>query len=94
MYNSPLIKRNELTALVYSLAYSTTVGALRIFAVYGLWGRRVVVPILFESAALVKSPIIVVNYGNQKSDIVHIDDGVNRILIIIQMSELQHQVIV
>jgi hypothetical protein len=62
--NSPPIIINEFIALIYGLAYSTTFCALKILAVYGPWGRRVVVPILFESAALVKSPIIVINHGN------------------------------
>lgn len=76
-------KSNELMAHAYSKLYGLPTTGLRFFTVYGPWGRPDMSPFLFIDAILHGRPIQVFNNGDMLRDFTYIDDiveGVTRIL--------------
>ncbi|MDQ3679173.1 MAG: NAD-dependent epimerase [Actinomycetota bacterium] len=76
-------KANELMAHTYSHLYRIPTTGLRLFTVYGPWGRPDMAPFLFTSAILEGRPIDVFNEGRMSRDFTYIDDvveGVVRVL--------------
>ena len=67
-------KANELMAHTYSSLYGLPTTGLRLFTVYGPWGRPDMAPFLFASAILEGRPIDVYNHGMMKRDFTYIDD--------------------
>ncbi|MDR2601952.1 MAG: NAD-dependent epimerase/dehydratase family protein [Spirochaetaceae bacterium] len=76
-------RTNELTAYAYANIYKIPSTALRIFTVYGPWGRPDMTPFLFAKAILSGEPLTLYNGGAIKRDFTYIDDiveGVCRVM--------------
>lgn len=79
-------KSNELMAHAYSTLYELPTTGLRLFTVYGPWGRPDMSPYLFIDAILHDRPIKVFNHGDMLRDFTFIDDiveGITRIINVI-----------
>lgn len=81
-------KANELIAYTYANLYNIRATGLRLFTVYGPWGRPDMAPFLFMSAILKDKPIQVFNQGEMKRDFTYIDDVVEGIIKIIESSTI------
>jgi UDP-glucuronate 4-epimerase len=76
-------KANELIAHSYSHLHRLPTTGLRLFTVYGPWGRPDMAPMLFTKAILAGEPIRVFNHGKMHRDFTYVGDiveGVVRIL--------------
>jgi UDP-glucuronate 4-epimerase len=76
-------KSNELMAHSYSHLFRLPVTGLRLFTVYGPWGRPDMSPSLFAGAIAAGRPIDVFNHGRMERDFTYVDDiveGVVRVL--------------
>lgn len=73
-------KANELVAHTYSHLYGLPCSGLRLFTVYGPWGRPDMALFIFTRAILNDQPIDVYNYGKMKRDFTYIDDIVKGVL--------------
>ena len=67
-------KSNELIAHSYSHLYQIPTTGLRLFTVYGPWGRPDMAPMIFTKSILEKKPIKIFNNGNMSRDFTFIDD--------------------
>lgn len=67
-------KMNELMAHTYTHQTGLKTTGLRLFTVYGPWGRPDMAPYLFTKAIVNKEPITVFNNGNLLRDFTYIDD--------------------
>ena len=65
---------NEQIAKSYSHLYNLNTTGLRLFTVYGPWGRPDMAYFSFTQKILNKQPIKVFNNGNMKRDFTYIDD--------------------
>lgn len=72
-------KSNELMAHVYSHLYGIQTIGLRLFTVYGPWGRPDMAVWLFTEAMLRGETIKVFNHGRMRRDFTYVDDAVNGI---------------
>lgn len=79
-------RSNELMAHAYHHLYGLPVTGLRFFTVYGPWGRPDMSPMLFAKAIRDKEPIKVFNHGNMRRDFTYIDDIVDGISRVMQLS--------
>ena len=70
-------RSNELMAHAYSALHGLPTTGLRMFTVYGPWGRPDMAPWLFTEAILAGRPIEVFNYGQHLRDFTYIDDIVS-----------------
>jgi UDP-glucuronate 4-epimerase len=70
-------KANELMAHCYSHLYGIQTVGLRLFTVYGPWGRPDMAIWLFTEAMLRNEPIKVFNMGDMRRDFTYIDDIVS-----------------
>ena len=77
-------KANELIAYTYSHLYSLPTTGLRLFTVYGPWGRPDMAILSFTTAIIEQKPIEIYNYGDMKSDFTYIDDVTESIFRLIQ----------
>lgn len=77
-------KANELIAYSYANLYKIRLTGVRLFTVYGPWGRPDMAPYLFMSAIIKDKPFQVFNHGEMKRDFTYIDDVVNGLMKIIQ----------
>ena len=76
-------KSNELMAHAYSHLFGLPTTGLRLFTVYGPWGRPDMSPSLFARAILEGEPVKVFNHGEMRRDFTYIDDaveGIRRVL--------------
>ena len=76
-------KANELMAHCYSHLFGLPTTGLRIFTVYGPWGRPDMALFRFTRSILAGRPIEVYNHGRHRRDFTYIDDiveGVVRVL--------------
>jgi UDP-glucuronate 4-epimerase len=73
-------KSNELMAHTYSYLYGLPATGLRLFTVYGPWGRPDMAPMLFAKAILAGEPIRVFNQGQMRRDFTYIDDIVEGVV--------------
>ncbi|EOE0251653.1 NAD-dependent epimerase [Klebsiella oxytoca] len=73
-------KANELMAHTYSHLYGIPTTGLRFFTVYGPWGRPDMALFKFAKAMLEGKSIDVYNYGKMKRDFTYIDDIVEAIV--------------
>ncbi len=67
-------KSNELMAHTYSHLFGISTTGLRLFTVYGPWGRPDMSYFLFARAILDGKPIKVFNHGDMLRDFTYIDD--------------------
>ena len=73
-------KANELMAHSYAHLYDLPVTGLRLFTVYGPWGRPDMSAFIFTKKILDGDPIEVFNNGNHSRDFTYIDDIVQAIV--------------
>jgi len=73
-------RANELMAHSYSHLYKLPTTGLRLFTVYGPWGRPDMALFRFTKAILKGEPIEVYNYGKHERDFTYIDDVVDGII--------------
>ncbi len=76
-------KSNELFAHVYSHLFGIRTTGLRFFTVYGPWGRPDMAYFKFAQHIIAGKPIEIYNQGNHRRDFTYIDDivdGVVRVL--------------
>jgi UDP-glucuronate 4-epimerase len=76
-------KSNELLAHSYSHLFCLPTTGVRLFTVYGPWGRPDMAPMLFAGAICKNQPINVFNQGNMSRDFTYVDDIVNAIVRLI-----------
>jgi len=72
-------KANESMAHSYSHLYKIPTTGLRLFTVYGPWGRPDMAPMIFAKAIFQKKPIDIYNGGKMIRDFTFIDDVVESI---------------
>src|SRR3989449_9368436 len=68
-------RSNELMAHSYSYLFGLPTTGLRLFTVYGPWGRPDMVLFKFTKAILDGQPIDVFNNGHMKREFTYVDDG-------------------
>ena len=73
-------KANELMAHAYSHLYSLPTTGVRLFTVYGPWGRPDMAPYKFAQAICAGEAIEVYNQGQSLRDFTYIDDAVESIV--------------
>ena len=73
-------KANELMAHTYSHLYGLPTTGLRLFTVYGPWGRPDMALFKFTRAILAGEPIQVFNHGKHRRDFTYIDDIVEGVI--------------
>ncbi len=73
-------KSNELIAHSYSHIYGMPCTGLRLFTVYGPWGRPDMAPMIFTKSIFNEEPIDVFNNGKMQRDFTYIDDVIDAIL--------------
>jgi UDP-glucuronate 4-epimerase len=81
-------RANELMAHTYTHLFGLPTVGLRLFTVYGPWGRPDMAMWLFTEAMLQGKPIKVFNYGNMERDFTFIDDVVQGIVASLMASGL------
>ena len=67
-------KSNELIAHTYSHLYDISCTGLRLFTVYGPWGRPDMAPMIFAKAIFDNKPLKIFNNGLMKRDFTFVDD--------------------
>lgn len=83
-------KSNELMAYTYSHLYGIPTTGLRFFTVYGPWGRPDMALFLFTKSIIANLPIKVFNNGDLYRDFTYIDDiveGIKRVLDLTHSNE-------
>lgn len=73
-------KANELMAHTYSHLFGLPTTGLRLFTVYGPWGRPDMALFLFTKAILAGKPIDVFNHGQMVRDFTFVDDIVEGLI--------------
>ena len=76
-------KSNELMAYTYTNLYNLPTTGLRLFTVYGPWGRPDMATFLFTDSIHKGLPIKIFNHGNMSRDFTYIDDIVKGIQCVI-----------
>ena len=76
-------KANELIAHSYSNLFNIPATGIRLFTVYGPWGRPDMAPILFAKAIFKKEPISIFNNGNMYRDFTYVSDVVEVLIRLI-----------
>lgn len=76
-------KSNELIAHTYSHLYHLPTTGVRLFTVYGEWGRPDMAPMLFANAIKKGESIKVFNNGEMLRDFTYVDDVVTGISLLI-----------
>jgi UDP-glucuronate 4-epimerase len=78
-------KANELMAHAYSHLYRIPTTGIRLFTVYGPWGRPDMAYFLFTRSIIEGKPIDVYNEGRMKRDFTYIDDVVEGIVRVLAL---------
>lgn len=76
-------RANELMAHAYAHAFGLPATGLRLFTVYGPWGRPDMAVWLFTRAILEGRPLRLYNFGRMRRDFTYIDDIVEAIVRLI-----------
>ena len=84
-------KSNELIAHSYSHLFNIPCTGLRLFTVYGPWGRPDMAPMIFTKSILEKKPIKIFNHGKMWRDFTYIDDVINSIMGIVKKPALSNK---
>jgi len=73
-------RTNELMAYTYNHLYRLRITGLRLFTVYGPWGRPDMAIYRFTRAMLAGEPIDVFNFGKMRRDFTFVDDVVAAVI--------------
>ena len=85
-------KSDELMAGCYAHLYGIPATGLRLFTVYGPWGRPDMSPMLFASAILAGKPVKVFNHGDMLRDFTYVDDIVEGMVRVLDRVPQKHEV--
>lgn len=77
-------KSNELMAHTYSHLFKIPTTGLRLFTVYGPWGRPEMAMFLFTDAIANNRPLKVFNHGKMERDFTYVGDIVNGLVKILE----------
>lgn len=77
-------KANELMAHAYAHLCGLPCTGLRLFTVYGPWGRPDMALFLFTARILEDKPIDIYNYGNMRRDFTYIDDVIECVVRVME----------
>ena len=80
-------RSNELIAHSYSHLFGLSCIGLRLFTVYGPWGRPDMAPMIFANSIINKKPITLFNFGKMSRSFTYIDD-VTEILLKLMKKEI------
>ena len=83
-------RSNELTAYTYSHLFQIPATGLRLFTVYGPWGRPDMAPMLFAKSIYERQPIKVYNNGDMFRDFTFVEDTISGITGLIGKAPDQH----
>ena len=83
-------RSNELTAYTYSHLFQLPTTGLRLFSVYGPWGRPDMAPMLFAKSIYEQQPIKVYNNGDMFRDFTFIKDTISGITGLINKAPDKH----
>jgi UDP-glucuronate 4-epimerase len=83
-------RADELMAHAYTHLFGLPTVGLRLFTVYGPWGRPDMAMWLFTEAMLAGRPIKVFNFGNMERDFTYIDDAVQGIVAALTVTGLDN----
>jgi UDP-glucuronate 4-epimerase len=86
-------KTNELMAQTYFNLYGLPSVGLRLFTVYGPWGREDMAPYKFVDNIYNETPIDVYNYGEMERDFTYIDDVVESFLKVMSLENYTHKIL-
>ena len=78
-------KSNELMAHSYSHLFKIPSTGIRLFTVYGPWGRPDMAPMIFTKSILSAKPIKIFNNGDMYRDFTYIDDVSDAIIKLLYM---------
>lgn len=84
-------KSNELLAHTYSHLYGLPTTGVRLFTVYGPWGRPDMAPMLFAKSIYDKKAIRVFNQGEMLRDFTFVEDIADGIIRLIEKVPLQEE---
>jgi UDP-glucuronate 4-epimerase len=73
-------RADELLAHAYSYQYGLPITGLRLFSVYGPWGRPDMAPMLFLRAMLEGRPLVLHGEGRPQRDFTYVDDVVEALM--------------
>ncbi|WNG27391.1 SDR family NAD(P)-dependent oxidoreductase [Cystobacter fuscus] len=73
-------RADELLAHAYSYQYGLPITGLRLFSVYGPWGRPDMAPMLFLRAMLEGRPLVLHGEGKPQRDFTYVDDVVEALM--------------
>ncbi|TWT89730.1 UDP-glucose 4-epimerase [Pseudobythopirellula maris] len=74
-------RSNELIAFSYAQMYEMPITGLRLFTVYGPWGRPDMALYRFTNAMTRGEPIDVYNFGRMRRDFTYVDDIVSGVVL-------------
>ena len=77
-------KSNELMAYTYSHIHKIPLTGVRLFTVYGPWGRPDMAVFKFVKSILNDEPLVVFNNGKMGRDFTYIDDAVNALILLMK----------
>jgi UDP-glucuronate 4-epimerase len=80
-------RSGELMAHCYAHLYGLAVTGLRLFTVYGPWGRPDMAPFKFVDAIEREIPVDIYNYGRMERDFTYIDDVVEALVRVMDCQE-------
>lgn len=80
-------KANELMAHYYSHMFKLKITGLRLFTVYGPWGRPDMSLYKFVKNILKRKSINIFNHGKHQRSFTYIDDAINQISKLIELKE-------
>ncbi|MEM7663163.1 MAG: NAD-dependent epimerase/dehydratase family protein [Pseudomonadota bacterium] len=80
-------RTDEMMSQAYADLYGVNQTGLRLFTVYGPWGRPDMAYWLFTSKALRDEPIDLFNHGNMARDFTYIDDAVDGLVRVATKSD-------
>jgi UDP-glucuronate 4-epimerase len=83
-YYAATKKANELMAHAFSHLHRLPASGLRLFTVYGPWGRPDMAPILFARAILAGRPVQLFNHGRMRRDFTYVDDVVEAVVRVLE----------
>jgi UDP-glucuronate 4-epimerase len=77
-------KSNEIMAYSYSRIYNLPITVVRLFTVYGPWGRPDMALFIFVKRILENKTVELFNYGNHERSFSYIDDVINGLILFLK----------
>tara|TARA_A100001035_G_C27779578_1_gene501008 strand:+ start:40 stop:1062 length:1023 start_codon:yes stop_codon:yes gene_type:complete len=84
-------RSNELFAHVYSHLYDIPSIGIRLFTVYGPWGRPDMAPFIFTKSIFAGEKIKIFNNGDMNRDFTYIDDVIDTLVKLVDKAPLKNK---